>query len=141
MLGKYHWIGPSEEEVAAQTQKTKEALEKLVSGAVASQKPKNVQGITRSDATYVRYTPANQMGDVTRKNDRIMKIMERQKDPIEPPKFKHKKIPEDHHHHLPLSCIHHLENLPLKTKKPGKSPHPSQTGRTLKVIPYLSTSA
>ena len=92
-VGEISLDRPSEEEVAAQTQKTKEALEKLVSGAVAAQKPKNVQGITRSDATYVRYTPANQMGDVTRKNDRIMKIMERQKDPLEPPKFKHKKIP------------------------------------------------
>lgn len=84
---------PSEEEVAAQTEKTKEALETLVSGAVAAQKPKNVQGITRNEPTYVRYTPANQMGDVSKKNDRIMKIVERQRDPMEPPKFKHKKIP------------------------------------------------
>ena len=79
---------PSEDEVAAQTEKTKDALAKLVSGAVAAQKPKNVKGITRNDPTYVRYTPANQMGDVTRKNDRIMKIVERQQDPMEPPKFK-----------------------------------------------------
>ena len=84
---------PSEEEVAAQTEKTKEALTKLVSGAVAAQKPKNVQGITRNEPTYVRYTPANQMGDTSRKNDRIMKIVERQQDPMEPPKFRHKKIP------------------------------------------------
>src|ERR1700712_5804493 len=33
------------------------------------------------------------MGDNTRKNDRIMKIVERQQDPLEPPRFKHKKIP------------------------------------------------
>ncbi|KUJ17367.1 uncharacterized protein LY89DRAFT_684429 [Mollisia scopiformis] len=84
---------PSEEEVAASTQKTKDALAKLVSGAVAAQKPKNVNVGTRKDPTYVRYTPANQMGDNTRKNDRIMKIVERQQDPMEPPKFKHKKIP------------------------------------------------
>lgn len=84
---------PSSEEVAASTEKTKLALEKLVSGAVAAQKPKNVQGGKRAEATYVRYTPANQMGDTTKKNDRIMKIVERQQDPMEPPKFKHKKIP------------------------------------------------
>ena len=84
---------PSDDEVALQTEKTKNALATLVSGAVAAQKPKNVQGITRNDPTYVRYTPANQMGDTTRKNDRIMKIVERQQDPMEPPKFKHKKIP------------------------------------------------
>lgn len=92
-VGEISLDRPSEEEVAAQTEKTKEALAKLVSGAVAAQKPKNVKGITRNDPTYVRYTPANQMGDVTRKNDRIMKIVERQQDPMEPPKFKHKKIP------------------------------------------------
>ncbi|KAE8449631.1 mRNA splicing protein [Mollisiaceae sp. DMI_Dod_QoI] len=84
---------PSEEEVAASTQRTKDALAKLVSGAVAAQKPKNVNVGTRKDPTFVRYTPANQMGDTTRKNDRIMKIVERQQDPMEPPKFKHKKIP------------------------------------------------
>lgn len=92
-VGEISLDRPSEEEIAAQTEKTKKALETLVSGAVTAQKPKNVQGITRNDPTYVRYTPANQMGDITRKNDRIMKIVERQKDPMEPPKFKHKKIP------------------------------------------------
>lgn len=84
---------PSEEEVAAQTEKTKSALAILVNGAVTAQKPKNVKGASRSEPTYVRYTPANQMGNVARKNDRIMKIVERQQDPMEPPKFKHKKIP------------------------------------------------
>merc|ERR1711939_577489 len=84
---------PSEEEVAESTQRTKDALAKLVSGAVAAQKPKNVNVGSRKDPTFVRYTPANQMGDNTRKNDRIMKIVERQQDPMEPPKFKHKKIP------------------------------------------------
>jgi SNW domain-containing protein 1 len=84
---------PSQEDVEAATEKTKAALEKLVSGAVAAQKPKNVKGTNRAEPTYVRYTPANQMGDTTRKNDRIMKIVERQQDPMEPPRFKHKKIP------------------------------------------------
>lgn len=92
-VGEISLDRPSEEEVAAATEKTKLALEKLVMGAVAAQKPKNVKGITRAEPTYVRYTPANQMGDTTRKNDRIMKIVERQQDPMEPPKFKHKKIP------------------------------------------------
>ncbi len=92
-VGEINLDRPSEEEVAAQTEKTKNALAALVTGAVAAQKPKNVKGITRKDATYVRYTPANQMGDVARKNDRILKIVERQQDPMEPPKFKHKKIP------------------------------------------------
>lgn len=84
---------PSEEEIAATTEKTKNALALLVSGAVAAQKPKNVNVGSRKEPTYVRYTPANQMGDNSKKQDRIMKIVERQQDPMEPPKFKHKKIP------------------------------------------------
>ncbi|KAI9847959.1 MAG: mRNA splicing protein [Sclerophora amabilis] len=92
-VGELSLDRPSEEEVAAQTEKTKNALAALVSGAVTAQKPKNVKGVSRNDPTYVRYTPANQMGDNSKKNDRIMKIVERQHDPMEPPKFKYKKIP------------------------------------------------
>ncbi|KAL4777978.1 SKIP/SNW domain-containing protein [Aspergillus varians] len=92
-MGEISLDRPSEEEVESQMEKTKNALASLVSGALASQKPKNVKGGSRADPTFVRYTPANQMGDTGRKNDRIMKIVERQQDPMEPPKFKHKKIP------------------------------------------------
>lgn len=92
-MGEVSLDRPSEEEVAEQMEKTKNALASLVSGAVAAQKPKNVKGGKRAEPTFVRYTPANQMGDTSRKNDRIMKIVERQQDPMEPPKFRHKKIP------------------------------------------------
>jgi SNW domain-containing protein 1 len=91
--GEINLDRPSEEEVAASKERTQNALAVLVSGAVAAQKPKNVNVGSRKDPTYVRYTPANQMGDNSKKNDRIMKIVERQVDPMEPPKFKHKKIP------------------------------------------------
>lgn len=92
-VGEISLERPSEEEVAETKERTQEALAKLVSGAVAAQRPKNVKGTTRKDPTYVRYTPADQMGDKGKKQDRIMKIVERQQDPMEPPKFKHKKIP------------------------------------------------
>ncbi|KAH6966371.1 SKIP/SNW domain-containing protein [Fusarium venenatum] len=84
---------PDKESIEATTERTKNALAALVSGAVAAQKPKNVNIGQRKDPTFVRYTPANQMGDNSKKQDRIMKIVERQRDPMEPPKFKHKKIP------------------------------------------------
>lgn len=92
-MGEVSLDRPSEDEVASQMEKTKNALANLVSGAVMAQKPKNVKGGKRNEPTFVRYTPSNQMGDTSRKNDRIMKIVERQQDPMEPPKFKHKKIP------------------------------------------------
>jgi SNW domain-containing protein 1 len=84
---------PDKESVAATAERTKNALAALVSGAVAAQKPKSINTVQKKDATFVRYTPANQMGDNSKKQDRIMKIVERQRDPVEPPKFKHKKIP------------------------------------------------
>lgn len=70
---------PSEEEVQATAERTKNALAALVSGAVAAQKPKNVNVGGRRDPTFVRYTPTAQMGDNSKKQDRIMKIVERQK--------------------------------------------------------------
>jgi SNW domain-containing protein 1 len=91
--GEIDLAKPSEEEIAATTERTQNALAALISGAVAAQKPKNVNVGGKRDATFVKYTPANQMGDNSRKQDRIMKIVERQRDPMEPPKFKHKKIP------------------------------------------------
>lgn len=91
--GELNLSRPSEEEVAETKRRTETALATLVSGTLAAQKPKNVKGISRKDPTFVRYTPAAQMGDNSRKQDRIMKIVERQQDPMEPPKFKHKKIP------------------------------------------------
>ncbi|KAI0405298.1 SKIP/SNW domain-containing protein [Xylaria palmicola] len=84
---------PTEDQVAETTAKTKAALGLLVNSAVTAQKPKNLNVNTKREATYVKYTPANQMGDNSKKQDRIMKIVERQKDPMEPPKFRHKKIP------------------------------------------------
>ncbi|KAJ5524507.1 Pre-mRNA-processing protein [Penicillium frequentans] len=92
-MGEISLDRPSEEDVQAQMERTKNALASLVDGAVSAQKPKNVKGGSRAEPTFVRYTPANQMGDNNSKNDRIMKIVDRQQDPMEPPKFKHKKIP------------------------------------------------
>jgi SNW domain-containing protein 1 len=82
---------PSEEEIAATKERTQKALETLISGAVTSQKGPQLNVGQRKE-TFVRYTPANQNNN-SNKQDRIMKIVERQRDPLEPPKFKHKKIP------------------------------------------------
>ena len=91
--GELDLARPSEEEVAATKKNTQDALTALVSGAVKAQNPKAVKGTKRDDPTYVRYTPSNQMGDTAPKQERIVKIVGRQQDPMAPPKFKHKKIP------------------------------------------------
>ncbi|KAI0194646.1 SKIP/SNW domain-containing protein [Astrocystis sublimbata] len=91
--GEISLARPSEDQVKETADKTKAALAALVGSAVSAQKPKQLNINNNREATFVRYSPANQMGDNSKKQDRIMKIVERQKDPMEPPKFKHKKIP------------------------------------------------
>ena len=91
--GEIDLARPSAEDVEETRKKTQEALAKLVGAAVTSQKPKNINITGKQEAMFVRYTPSAQMGDNSKKQDRIMKIVERQRDPMEPPKFKHKKVP------------------------------------------------
>ncbi|KAK7996270.1 pre-mRNA-processing protein 45 [Apiospora marii] len=93
--GEIDLAKPNEEQIAETTERTKNALAALVSGAVASQKPKNVNIGQRKDPTFVKYTAGNQMGDSSRKQDKIIKIVEKQRDPMSPPRFKHKKIPRE----------------------------------------------
>ncbi len=72
---------PSQEEVEETRQKTQAAIAKLVGAAVTSQKPKNIQ-VGRKEAQYVRYTgSSSQMGNHSKKQERIIKIVERQRDP------------------------------------------------------------
>jgi SNW domain-containing protein 1 len=85
---------PSRETVEETKLRTQQALEKLVSGAVSAQKPKNVNVQSKREATFVRYTPSDQqMGQASKKQERVLKIVERQRDPMSPPRFKHKRIP------------------------------------------------
>ena len=84
---------PSEEQVRETKAKTEAALAILISGASAAQKPKNVNVQSTRDPTFIRYTPSNQKGDNTRKNDRIFKIMDKLVDPLAPPLHKVGQIP------------------------------------------------
>ncbi|KAH7923548.1 hypothetical protein BV22DRAFT_1106026 [Leucogyrophana mollusca] len=82
---------PSEEEVQATADKTRAALEKLVHGKIKAAQPKNVPD-AQGKTTYIRYTPGQQNGEAGLKQ-RIIKMSEVVEDPLEPPRFKHKKIP------------------------------------------------
>ncbi|KAF2476956.1 pre-mRNA-processing protein 45 [Lindgomyces ingoldianus] len=83
---------PSQELVEATKERTAAALQALVAGQTAAQRPKMVKGRSKEEPTFVRYTPTAQMGEAQGKT-RILKIQHRQLDPMEPPKFKHKRIP------------------------------------------------
>ncbi|KAJ5853506.1 hypothetical protein N7534_006049 [Penicillium rubens] len=139
-MGEISLDKPSEEEVQAQMEKTKAALATLVEGASSAQKPKNVKGGQRAEPTFVRYTPANQMGNNGRQNDRIMKIVERQLDPMEPPKFKHKKIPRGPPSPPPPVMHSPPRKLTAEDQEAWKIPLPCRTGRTPRVTPCPWTS-
>lgn len=85
---------PSEDELKEKTEKTRQALEALISSKVSSALP--VQHAEKQGPVqYIRYTPSQQGADFNSgAKQRIIQMVEVQKDPMEPPRFKiNKKIP------------------------------------------------
>ena len=82
---------PDEEAVAETMEKTKKALERILEGKERSSHLANVEGGQRGEANFVRYQPASR-GSVP-SQARVVRIVEKPVDPLEPPKFKHKRVP------------------------------------------------
>ncbi|XP_030378806.1 puff-specific protein Bx42 [Scaptodrosophila lebanonensis] len=85
---------PDEETVAETTEETRLALEKLTNQKITSALPvRHAQ--KAAPAQYIRYTPSQQ-GDAFNSGakQRVIRMVEAQLDPMEPPKFRiNKKIP------------------------------------------------
>ncbi|XP_017145415.1 puff-specific protein Bx42 [Drosophila miranda] len=85
---------PDEESVAETTEETRLALEKLTNQKITSALPvRHAQ--KAGPAQYIRYTPSQQ-GDAFNSGakQRVIRMVEAQLDPMEPPKFRiNKKIP------------------------------------------------
>ena len=83
---------PDEDAIRETTEATKAALEKLVNSKVASALP--VQHAKKTgESQFIRYTPSQQSADKPAQQ-RIIRVVEEQVDPMEPPKFKiNQKIP------------------------------------------------
>lgn len=81
---------PSDQQVNDTAEKTRLALEKLVSGKIKAAQPKNV-ALKGGGESFVRYTPGGPGADGTKQ--RIIKMVDVVEDPLEPPRFKHKKVP------------------------------------------------
>ncbi|KZO90510.1 hypothetical protein CALVIDRAFT_569017 [Calocera viscosa TUFC12733] len=81
---------PTDDEIAATAERTKAALEKLVNGKIKAAQPKHVPD-SQGQSQFIRYTPVQQSGNGLKQ--RIIKMSEVVEDPLEPPRFKHKKVP------------------------------------------------
>ncbi|KAI9632777.1 SKIP/SNW domain-containing protein [Dioszegia hungarica] len=81
---------PADEDLQATTDRTRLALERITHGKIKAAQPKHVPK-TNNESSFIRYTPANQGADEGKQ--RIIKMTTVQEDPLEPPRFKHKKIP------------------------------------------------
>ena len=94
-VGEINLERPSEEQVQLTAERTRAALEKIAMGQIAASQPKNVKKTGKSEPQYIRYTPANQMGErgQVQHTQRIIKMVEREEAPMEPAKFRHRKLP------------------------------------------------
>ncbi|KAI9470983.1 MAG: SKIP/SNW domain-containing protein [Benjaminiella poitrasii] len=89
---------PGEEEVQSVAEKTRLALEKIVNSKIKSSQPKNsalsAASSTNKDPTYIRYTPAqNGQNKDSGAKQRIIRMVDAPRDPMEPPSHLHKKVP------------------------------------------------
>lgn len=81
---------PDAASVAETTLRTKLALEKIINVKITTAKTSHVETIDGS-SSYLRYTPGQQGENV---QQRIIKMTEAQEDPLEPPRWKFKKLPK-----------------------------------------------
>ncbi|PPS06405.1 hypothetical protein GOBAR_AA14244 [Gossypium barbadense] len=76
-------------------QETKAALEKIVNVRLSAAQPKNVPKQS-SDSKYIKYKPSQQSAAFNSgAKERIIRMVEMPVDPLEPPKFKHKRDQQD----------------------------------------------
>ncbi|KAE8222360.1 hypothetical protein CF319_g4440 [Tilletia indica] len=83
---------PSEDVVRETAERTRLALEKITSGKIKAAQPKNVDQ-SGGSSSFIRYTPGGQQSGEG-SQQRIVKMTEIVEDPLEPPKWKFKKVPK-----------------------------------------------
>ncbi|XP_057546163.1 SNW/SKI-interacting protein A [Amaranthus tricolor] len=82
-----------QKEIEETTEATKEALEKIVNVRLSAAQPKNVPKQS-SDSKFIKYKPSQQAAAFNSgAKERIIRMVEMPVDPLEPPKFKHKRVP------------------------------------------------
>lgn len=83
---------PSPEQIASETREAQRALDGLVRGKLAATQPKNIPD-SRGDAQIIHYTPSIDSQHGPTPQARLVKMVAMPVDPLQPPKFHHKRIP------------------------------------------------
>jgi len=78
---------PDDATVATTTKRTKAALDKLMTSRAGQTQTDMAATAAKRDAEFIQYTSSSTQ------QTRLVKMVEAQVDPMEPPKFKHKKLP------------------------------------------------
>mmetsp|Transcript_31576 Transcript_31576/g.55543 ORF Transcript_31576/g.55543 Transcript_31576/m.55543 type:complete len:608 (+) Transcript_31576:121-1944(+) len=89
---------PDEEEIQKLAEKTQMAMGKIVSKKMMAARPTHIgeSATERHEPVFIRYTPSQAKADSGHNSgaqQRIIKLQEMPKDPLEPPKFRVKKLP------------------------------------------------
>jgi SNW domain-containing protein 1 len=82
-----------QKEIEETMERTKAALEKVVNVRLSAAQPKNVP-THDSESKFIKYKPSQQSAAFNSgAKERIIRMSEMAVDPLEPPKFKHKRVP------------------------------------------------
>ncbi|KQK01798.1 SNW/SKI-interacting protein A isoform X1 [Brachypodium distachyon] len=82
-----------EKQIEETTERTKAALEKVVNVRLSAAQPKNVP-THDSESKFIKYKPSQQSAAFNSgAKERIIRMSEMASDPLDPPKFKHKRVP------------------------------------------------
>jgi len=85
---------PTADVASAITNATQRDLNRLVGAKIAPAHSSNFQGSSSREGQFIKYTPKQQGdGHNSAASQRIIKMHEVQVDPLEPAKFKHKRVP------------------------------------------------
>ncbi|KAG8059362.1 hypothetical protein GUJ93_ZPchr0002g25312 [Zizania palustris] len=83
----------NQKQIEETTERTKAALEKVVNVRLSAAQPKNVP-THDSESKFIKYKPSQQSAAFNSgAKERIIRMSEVAVDPLEPPKFKHKRVP------------------------------------------------
>ncbi|KAL6577272.1 hypothetical protein OROMI_011548 [Orobanche minor] len=87
-------VDEKQKEIEETTQDTKAALEKIVNVRLSAAQPKNLPAQS-SDSKFIKYKPSQQSAAFNSgAKERVICMVEMPVDPMEPPKFKHKRVPK-----------------------------------------------